>query len=228
MDNRHNNRLAFVLENNLADYRELILSCGASSVCVPRNTVLSMGGKPTPYIYFVLDGMTKASVVNINGYERVLGYHKRNTFCAMDGLHEDSGVFVTITTVIDSHVVPMNVGRLSELMAGNRAFARDLLLYYSDVIKLMSIDAESQSSNSVLNKLANFILLYMQSGDYLRYGCLPFSQQELASAIGASRVQVARICSQLKKAGIVDIKKRRLYILRLDALESISSLDVQG
>ena len=86
-----------------------------------------------------------------------------------------------------------------------------MLLYYSDVLKIMCLDAESQSSNSVLNKLANFIQLYMQSEDYLRYGYLPFSQQELASAIGASRVQVARVCEQLKRARIVDIKKRRRY-----------------
>ncbi len=228
MDNQHINRLAFVLEDNLAEYRELILNSGAGSVGVPRNTVLSRGGTPTPYIYFVLDGMTKASVVNINGYERVLGYHKRNTFCAMDGLHEDSGVFVTITTVIDSCVVPMNVAQLSGLMSVSKSFAAALLLYYSDVIKLMSIDAESQSSNSVLNKLANFILLYMQSEDYLRYGYLPFSQQELASAIGASRVQVARVCGQLKKAGIVDINKRKLYILRPGEMEDMASLEVRS
>ena len=52
------------------------------------------------------------------------------------------------------------------------------------------------------------------------------SQQELASAIGASRVQVARVCEQLKRARIVDIKKRRLYILKLDELAEMTSLEV--
>ena len=79
-------------------------------------------------------------------------------------------------------------------MGLSSAFAEDVMVYYSDVLKLMCLDAESQSSNSVLNKLANFIGLYVLSEDYARFGFLPFSQQELASAIGASRVQVARVC----------------------------------
>ena len=133
---------------------------------------------------------------------------------------------LTVTTVVDSNVIPLDIDRIAGLMSGNRDFARDMLLYYSDVLKIMCLDAESQSSNSVLNKLANFIQLYMQSEDYLRYGYLPFSQQELASAIGASRVQVARVCEQLKRARIVDIKKRRLYILKLDELAEMTSLEV--
>ena len=103
-----------------------------------------------------------------------------------------------------------------------------MLLYYSDVLKLMCLDAESQSSNSVLNKLANFIGLYVLSEDYARFGFLPFSQQELASAIGASRVQVARVCEKLKAQGIVDIKKRRLYVLDRAALAEMASLEVSS
>ena len=66
----------------------------------------------------------------------------------------------------------------------------------------MCLDAESQSSYSVLAKLANFIGLYMRSEDLraLRLPC-PFHKQELASAIGASRVQVARVCEKLKGPG---------------------------
>ena len=88
-------------------------------------------------------------MVNANGYERILGYQKKNTFCAMDGLRNDEGVFVTVTTVVDSNVIPLDIDRIAGLMSGNRDFARDMLLYYSDVLKIMCLDAESQSSNSV-------------------------------------------------------------------------------
>lgn len=43
------------------------------------------------------------------------------------------------------------------------------------------------------------IVLYMQSDDYRTLGYLPFSQTELASAVGASRIQVARIFRELYK-----------------------------
>lgn len=124
MENKYPNRLTFVLEDSLAKYRNLIINCGIESVTVPRNTVLSRGGESTRHVYFILDGMTKASVVNANGYERILGYQKKNTFCAMDGLRNDEGVFVTVTTVVDSNVIPLDIDRIAGLMSGNRDFSK--------------------------------------------------------------------------------------------------------
>ena len=48
------------------------------------------------------------------------------------------------------------------------------------------------------------------------------------AAIGASRVQVARVCEKLKAQGIVDIKKRRLYVLDRAALAEMASLEVSS
>lgn len=218
----------FVLEDSLAGHREYVMSSIHERLHFEKGTRLSSGGEPSPKVYYLLEGLARASVVNIYGYERILGYHKRNSICCMDGLRKDAGVFVTVTAMTEGEAVPLDLDMLTALMTGSATFARDVLLYYSDVLRLMCLDAESQSSNSVSSKLANFILLYMQSEDYRRYGYLPFSQQELASAIGASRVQVARVCEQMKRADIVDIKKRKLYILRPDRLEDMASLEVRS
>ena len=164
----------------------------------------------------------------LEGYERTLGYLRQNTICCMDALRHDAGVSVTITALTTLRAVPLTLADMSRLMGLSSAFAEDVMVYYSDVLKLMCLDAESQSSNSVLNKLANFIGLYVLSEDYARFGFLPFSQQELASAIGASRVQVARVCEKLKAQGIVDIKKRRLYVLDRAALAEMASLEVSS
>ena len=164
----------------------------------------------------------------LEGYERTLGYLRQNTICCMDALRHDAGVSVTITALTTLRAVPLTLADMSRLMGLSSAFAEDVMVYYSDILKLMCLDAESQSSNSVLNKLANFIGLYVLSEDYARFGFLPFSQQELASAIGASRVQVARVCEKLKAQGIVDIKKQRLYVLDRAALAEMASLEVSS
>lgn len=216
----------FVLTDNLKAHRGLIMSEVPERRRFRKGQQLSRGGTPSPQVYFILEGAARASVVNVYGYERTLGYLRQNTICCMDALRHDAGVSVTITALTTLRAVPLTLADMSRLMGLSSAFAEDVMVYYSDVLKLMCLDAESQSSNSVLNKLANFIQLYMKSRDYARFGCLPFSQQELASAVGASRVQVSRICSQLRKAGIVDIRKRKMYILRPDELVELTSLEV--
>ena len=202
----------FVLTDNLKAHRGLIMNEVPERRRFRKGQQLSRGGTPSPQVYFILEGAARASVVNVYGYERTLGYLRQNTICCMDALRHDAGVSVTITALTTLRAVPLTLADMSRLMTESADFAAAVLLYYSDV----------------LNKLANFIGLYVLSEDYARFGFLPFSQQELASAIGASRVQVARVCEKLKAQGIVDIKKRRLYVLDRAALAEMASLEVSS
>ena len=63
-----------------------------------------------------------------------------------------------------------------------------------------------------------FRSLYMGSADYLRNRYLPMSQENLASAVNASRIQVARICSQLQKQGVIRTRRGKVFILNEGAL----------
>ncbi len=214
---------SFILNDSLKDYREFLLKHSAPPISIARHTAISSGGSPSPCVYFLLDGLVKVSVLNVHGYERILGYHRKNSLFVMDGLRQNSSVVVTTTALTPLSVLQLSAQDLTGLFRKNPQFATDLLLYYSDVLKLMCYDAESQSSNSVLSKLANFIVLYMQSEDYHALGYLPFSQSELASAIGASRVQVSRVCSALRKEGAVEIQKKKLRILTPARFQSLVS-----
>ncbi|MCB6993525.1 Crp/Fnr family transcriptional regulator [bacterium 210820-DFI.6.37] len=208
---------AFILEDNLKPYRDFILQNSCPPANLPEGTVISSGGSPAPEACFLLEGLVKVSIFNVFGYERILGYHKKNSLFAMDGLRRDKNVIVTTTALTPISLVKLSKENLTELFRKRPEFASDLVLYYSDVLKLMCYDAESQTSNSVKSKLANFVILYTQSVDYRTLGYIPYSQAELASAIGASRVQVSRVCAELKEEGLVDIKKRKLYILNIQA-----------
>ena len=214
---------AFIIEDNLLAYRELVLRYSQAPVTIPKGTVISSGGTPSPYIYFLLDGLVKISIINIHGYERILGYHKRNTLFVMDGLRKDKNVIVTTTALTQIEAVKLSLDDLMVLFQKSPCFATDVVLYYSDVLKLMCYDAESQSSNDVRAKLANFISLYMQCADYQALGYIPFTQAELASAIGVSRIQIARVCAALKQEGAVQVGKRRLVILDSSRIRQLAS-----
>ena len=213
----------FVLEDNLLPYRQMVLEHGQAAMTVPEGTVLSSGGQPSSRVYFLLDGLVKISIINIHGYERILGYHKKNTICAMDALRREENVIVTVTAVTRVRAVGLSLEDLTDLFGRDPGFAAATVLYYSDVLKLMCYDAESRSSNDVRSRLANFLLLYMQSADYRELGYIPLSQAELASAVGASRIQTARVCGALKREGVVRVEKRRLYVLCQDSLRQSAS-----
>ncbi|NLZ93305.1 MAG: Crp/Fnr family transcriptional regulator [Firmicutes bacterium] len=212
----------FVLENNLAAYRTLILENCQNPVIYPAGTCLSRAGEPIKSMYFLLKGMVKVYTINNNGYIRILGYHKENTIFAMDGLQQQNAC-VTTEAVTDIKVIPISLAEIQHLSLKNRGFFTDLLVFYGDVLRLMCLDAESQSVDNVLTRPANFICVYMQCDYYQHLGYIPLSQDNLASAINASRIQVARACAELKKAGLISVGRCKLTVNDEKGIREISS-----
>ena len=79
----------------------------------------------------------------------------------------------------------------------------------------MCYDATEQSIHSVRIRLINFFLLYIKDRDT---PVVPLSQERLAAAINASRVQVARVCSDLKKEGLIQSGRRQIIIPSREAI----------
>ena len=94
----------------------------------------------------------------------------------------------------------------------------DLAFFVGDTLRLMCFDAENQSIGDVRTRLVNFFLLYMTSPDYQKSGYMAMSQENLASAVNASRVQVARICSRMQKEGMIRTRRGKVEILDAMAL----------
>ena len=114
--------------------------------------------------------------------------------------------------------IPLTSEDLCRLGERSPAFALDLAFFVGDTLRLMCFDAENQSIGDVRTRLENFFRLYMGSADYRRDGYIPMSQENLASAVNASRIQVARICSRLQKEGVIHTRRGRVFILDEAAL----------
>ena len=129
---------------------------------------------------------------------------------------------VTIEAVTPLRAVPLTLGELRRLGELSPQFSLDLALFVGDTLRLMCFDAENQSIWDVATRLANFLCLYMKSRDYRTNGLVAMSQENLASAVNASRVQVARVCARFRKAGIISTGRRSLRILDRKALQELS------
>ncbi len=106
------------------------------------------------------------------------------------GFCEGKPAIVTTQAVTD--ITTVTVTRQSLRMCeANPAFGLDLASYVGDVLRLMCFDAENQSVSDVTTRLINFIFLYMKSEDYCQTQCIPMSYENLASAVNASRIQIA-------------------------------------
>lgn len=208
----------FILSGNLSEYRNLFIQfCGPKKVS-RAGEILSVCGKPVFHMHFLLSGIVKVYTNSSDGFVRLLGYHRQNTLFVLDGFIEGKPAIVTTQAVTDIATVTVTRQSLLRMCEANPAFGLDLASYVGDVLRLMCFDAENQSVSDVTTRLINFIFLYMKSADYQQTRCIPMSYESLASAVNASRIQVARICSKMKRLGIIDVGRRCITIKNVEAL----------
>ena len=72
-------------------------------------------------------------------------------------------------------------------------------------------------------------MLYQKSNIYQKNGCILLNQDSIASAINASRVQVARICAEWKKAGWIRIGRGKIWLEDFAALtQAMGAVEVDS
>lgn len=212
--------VSFILKDTLLPWRGMLLSSGAELLDYPAGSVLSRSGEVNQHIYFLLRGIVKTYTSNVSGYLRLLGYHKANTIFTLDNLRGGEPAVVSNEALTSIIVLRFTPELLQRICRQNPAFATDMALYVGDVLRLMCFDAEKQSIDDVQTRLATFMCLYIESSaeTCAEKNVVPMTQESLASAINASRIQTSRICAQLKADGIISIGRKRVEVLDLPAL----------
>lgn len=210
--------VGYIIEDEFLSYRDTVLANFHNASSFPRGAVMTRGGEPLDKVFFLLDGMVKIYTCNSNGYVRILGYHRKNTIFAMDGLCGGASAVVTTQCVTPVKAIPLSCSDVSRLCGMSSLFALDLAKYYCKVLRLMCVDAENQSICSARERMMNFLSLYMKHLSPGSEAAVYMSQDELASAINCSKVQAARVCAELQHDGIIKTGHRKILITCPDAL----------
>lgn len=211
--------ISYLINNNLSEYRDLFQKCCIQKFELPRNTILSRAGNPIPNMFFLLSGMVKVYTTNPSGYTRILGYHRKNTLIAMDGICEGVSAVVNIESVTNVTVLVVTWDIIKKMEQLNSKFINDFLKYYGTVLRLLCFDAETNSVCDASSRLATFLCLYKHN---IKDEEMYMTQDELASAVNASRVQIARICADFRKQGLISNKRGKINILNYEKLSKIS------
>lgn len=211
--------ISYIIYNNLAEYKDLFEKCCPQRFEFPRNTILSRTGSRMPSMFFLLSGMVKIYTTNPNGYTRILGYHRRNTLFAMDRICEDEPAVVTVETVTPITALTVSWENIVKMGNLDHSFPNALLKYYGTVLRLMCFDAEIKSVCDASSRLATFLCLFKVNSKDEE---IRLTQDELASAVNASRVQIARICSDFKAQGLITTERGKIKILDFERLSKIS------
>ncbi|MGI9859953.1 Crp/Fnr family transcriptional regulator [Moorella naiadis] len=187
-----------------------------------KNMYLFMEGEPGDAIYFVTRGAIKLFQVLEDGREKILHFVREGEIFAEVLLFEGGPYPATAQTLEDTEVGIIRNADMEALLSRHGEMAVKIIKVMSRRLRQAQNHIRDLALKGAYGRLASSLLqLAQQYGKPREDGVtidLNLSQQELASLIGTSRETVARILSDFKRLGTVEVERQRITILEPEKL----------
>ena len=214
--------------------REVCLPCGLAIIDVDRLDALMFTRRRIPagqtlfregdkfqFIYAVRSGTLKSSLMLADGREQVSGFHIAGEVVGLDGValgrHASAALALEDTEVCAipyTHLTDMAAMTSSMQHVVARLMSREILREHSLMVLLGSMNAEERLAAFLMNLSQRYAARgYSASEFHLR-----MSRAEIGGYLGMKLETVSRTFSAFQQQRLLEVDKRHVRILDLDAL----------
>ncbi len=179
-------------------------------------------------MYIIIKGAVKIFVPATDGREVVLAVQRTGDLFGEMSLLDDQRRSASATTLEDTEMVSLSRQDFQDVLARHPDACRAILDVLVKRLRQTNQSIQDAYLLDVPGRLARRLLILARehgipTDEGVEIG-LRVSQQDLASMIGASRVAVNKQLQNWRQAGIVDVRRQRVTVLKPEALEQQFSL----
>ena len=187
---------------------------------IEKGEIFLVEGEQSDYMYFMVSGAVKVYKRSANGKEQILNVAYKgeslNDVSTFDG-GECSANMLAMTPV---HLYGIKKKDIRTLFTQYPKIALNAAMVLAGRVRRDSSLVEVLSFDQVISRLARLILKQAAAGADL----LPhFTQQDLASMVGSSRVVVNRSLRVMEEKRAIRLERRRIVIIDEEALRRLVS-----
>ncbi|CAM3659165.1 Crp/Fnr family transcriptional regulator [Mesobacillus zeae] len=195
------------------------------TITAKKGTYLFQEGMDAEELYLIISGKVQISKVTKDGRELALRICGENDICGELTLFTEAPKYLLSALVLDEgEIVAIKKDVIEREIFQNPSLAFEFMKWMSDHFR----KTQTKFRDLVLNgkKGALFSTLIRMTNSYgvkKTDGILidlPLTNQELANFCGTSRESTNRILNDLKRGGIISIKKGKIIIHDLDYLKA--------
>lgn len=172
------------------------------------NEVIYHRGDPAGDAFVVFSGLVKLVLLDEDGREVIAALRGRGEFFGELALFEEATRDATAVALVPTQVFQLSRASLAQVLERNRK-ARDFAFReLAARIKALSAKYEDRMFLDVPGRLAKYLLeLRRVRSD------APITQDDLAAAIGSTRVTVNKLLADFERRGLVRIEPRRVQVI---------------
>lgn len=170
-------------------------------------------GDPAAHTFVVFQGLVKSVLTDESGHELLVALYGRGQFFGELALFEDAPRETTVTAVIPTSAfqIPRAVG--VRVLERNPHAMRFMFARLTRTIRGLSDLVEGIVFLDVTSRLAKYLL------ELERVDGAVLTQDDIAAAIGSTRVTVNKSLADFEKRGLIKVDRRRVRILDEAALQ---------
>lgn len=171
---------------------------------------------------YLQKGLLKLSRKTSDGRDQILCISKPFDFVSLLSVFSASSYNYSVTAIADSVTCILDFSMVKDLVKTNGEFALDLIQKLSETTDNIVLDNLEIKRKHLHGRVAH-VLLYFANDIYKCIDFeLPLSRREIADFIGMTTENVIRTLSEFRKDGIIEIAGKRIIILDVNRLLSIS------
>ncbi|PLX01076.1 MAG: hypothetical protein C0594_14525 [Marinilabiliales bacterium] len=178
-------------------------------------------GSFSSHIMFIVEGYAKKYVEGKGGNDYTLNILKPNEFIGLSSLFcTKEYCYCSVSALTNTTVCLIKKEDFKKLIAENNSFAQEIIKWYCQNEEYIFKKFTSMNDKNTTGRLAE-VLLYLSSKEYDDLDT-HISRKVLSEFAGISLESTIRILSELKKDKIIATDGKKIEILDLDKLKSIS------
>lgn len=191
---------------------------GISSVRIfEKNKVIYSQGDDANSFYYLKKGRVKVFITSESGMEKTLSIIGKGAILGEAAFFDEQPRISSAKAILKSELISINKKTLMEIIRKNPQTAMELFKIQAQTIRMLSSQVDSITFLSAHSRIARFLLesMRMTSSGLLANT----THEEVASAVGVSRVTVSKFMIELSRLGIIKTGYKTIKILNPEKLK---------
>lgn len=183
----------------------------------PKGKIIYMQGQSPQYLYCLLSGIVRTYISSDEGEERLLTTYRAGSIFGEASFFDEMPRVSNAMAQTDCKIVRLSHAKVDSLFQQDLRLASAMITYLARTVRLLSGHVDTMSFQTAEVRLKNLLLNHPSS-----FAEIHVTHEELAAALGVSRVTVSRTLSAFAKKGYIKTGYGTITITDRDALEDLS------
>lgn len=185
-------------------------------------TVIYFQGEYSPGLLYVQKGSFKVSIYHEDGREKILGIQEAPTTFGEASAFDGEAYFCTAVALSQCHVYLFRNAVVAKLIRTYPEISFSIMESMSRKFRALALEVQELAFMDAPHRIAHLLTkLFADYGVLTTAGeklSMPITHEELANMAGMSRVTVTTVLNRMQQQGIIEKKRRTIYILDKERL----------